>query len=42
MLMRMTEFLKKLPVKKCANCGKEMNEQHECYINKCNECLKHF
>ncbi|MCU7766929.1 protein YhfH [Priestia megaterium] len=42
MLMKMTEFLKGLPTKKCANCGKEMNEQHECYVNKCNKCLKTY
>ncbi|WLR42861.1 protein YhfH [Bacillus carboniphilus] len=39
MLVKMTEFLNKLPRKKCSSCGKEINEQHECYGNTCNECL---
>lgn len=40
MLMKMTEFYKNLPCKKCKNCGKEIEEQHECYVNKCSKCLK--
>ena len=42
MLMKMTEFLKELPAKKCTSCKKEMNEQHECYTNKCTKCLKTY
>ncbi|WP_243291442.1 protein YhfH [Bacillus sp. FJAT-47783] len=39
MLEKMTEFFRNLPPKKCVNCEKEMEEQHECYGNVCNECL---
>lgn len=39
MLMKSTEFFKNLPTKKCHECGKDINEQHECYGNKCSECL---
>lgn len=39
MLIKSSEFFKSLPAKKCIECGKEMNEQHECYGNKCNDCL---
>jgi len=40
MLMNALEFFKNLPPKKCSECNKEIEEQHECYGNKCNECLK--
>ncbi|MGM9987762.1 MAG: protein YhfH [Bacillaceae bacterium] len=40
MLMKMSEFLKTLPPKKCTTCGKSMHEQHECYTNKCETCNK--
>ncbi|WP_342046427.1 protein YhfH [Bacillus sp. OTU530] len=40
MLMKMTEFFKNLPRKKCANCGTEIEEQHECYSNECTKCSK--
>ncbi|WP_078408606.1 protein YhfH [Priestia abyssalis] len=39
MLVKMSEFFKNLPSKKCLECGKEMEEQHECYGNKCDHCL---
>ncbi|ANB60722.1 protein YhfH [Anoxybacteroides amylolyticum] len=39
MLMKISEFFKNLPRKKCTDCGKEIEEQHECYGNKCNNCL---
>lgn len=39
MLEKVTEFFRNLPAKKCIECGKEMEEQHECYGNVCNECL---
>ncbi|WP_110114359.1 protein YhfH [Bacillus sp. CGMCC 1.16541] len=39
MLEKMTEFFKNLPTKKCMECGKDMEEQHECYGNKCDNCL---
>ena len=40
MLMKMTEFFKNLPAKKCTKCGKEIEEQHECYVNECTKCSK--
>ncbi|AST90508.1 protein YhfH [Sutcliffiella cohnii] len=40
MLIKMTEFLKNLPAKKCVECQKEIEEQHECYGNQCNSCLE--
>ncbi|RAK19500.1 YhfH-like protein [Anoxybacillus vitaminiphilus] len=40
MLIKSSEFFKNLPPKKCIECGQEMEEQHECYGNKCNECLQ--
>lgn len=39
MLGKITEFFRNLPKKKCVECGKEIEEQHECYGNKCNDCL---
>lgn len=40
MLDKITEFFRNLPGKKCAECGKEIAEQHECYGNVCDNCLK--
>ena len=40
MLIKMTEFFMNLPHKKCSTCGKEFEEQHECYVNTCNECFE--
>jgi translation initiation factor 2 gamma subunit (eIF-2gamma) len=39
MLLSMKEFYINLPFKKCESCSKEVEEQHECYVNKCNSCL---
>ena len=39
MLIKITEFFKNLPRKKCMDCGHEIEEQHECYGNRCCECL---
>ncbi|WP_071435451.1 protein YhfH [Bacillus kwashiorkori] len=39
MLMKMSEFLKVLPPKLCYICGERIEEQHECYGNKCHKCL---
>ncbi|THD16824.1 YhfH family protein [Anoxybacillus ayderensis] len=39
MLEKMSEFYKKSPPKTCCECGKEMEEQHECYGNVCVHCL---
>ncbi|WP_078381522.1 protein YhfH [Sutcliffiella halmapala] len=39
MLIKSTEFFKTLPPKKCVECKKTMDEQHECYGNHCTNCL---
>ena len=39
MLMKVLEFFKNLPPKKCVQCGREIEEQHECYGNTCENCL---
>ncbi len=31
-------FYRELPVKTCAHCGKEMDEQCESYQTECDEC----
>ncbi|WP_342718479.1 protein YhfH [Bacillus paramycoides] len=33
------EFFRNLPTKTCAYCGKEIDEQHEAYHNKCDDCV---
>ena len=33
-----TAFYRELPVKTCAHCGKEMDEQCESYQTECDEC----
>lgn len=38
MLENIVEFFKNLPAKQCEQCGKEIDEQHECYSNKCDAC----
>ncbi|MCH1626838.1 protein YhfH [Ferdinandcohnia quinoae] len=40
MLVNSTEFFKNLPPKKCAECGNNIDEQHECYGNKCDNCMQ--
>lgn len=40
MIIKLTEFFRNLPRKKCLECGHEMEEQHECYGNTCEKCLK--
>ncbi|EIM10226.1 hypothetical protein UY9_13896 [Bacillus atrophaeus C89] len=40
MLGKITEFFRNLPSKKCGECGKEISEQHECYGNVCDRCMK--
>lgn len=34
------EFFKNLPPKLCTECGEPIEEQHECYGNQCENCLK--
>ncbi|MDU0073489.1 MULTISPECIES: protein YhfH [Bacillus] len=40
MLGKITEFFRNLPAKKCTECAREIEEQHECYGNTCCNCLK--
>lgn len=39
MIMKSTEFFKNLPPKQCVDCGTEIKEQHESYLNQCEHCL---
>lgn len=38
MLENALEFFRNLPPKKCTDCGETIEEQHECYGNKCEKC----
>ncbi|WP_069202997.1 protein YhfH [Bacillus testis] len=38
MIQSSVEFFKNLPPKKCTECGKAIEEQHECYGNTCDQC----
>ncbi|MFD2681310.1 protein YhfH [Bacillus seohaeanensis] len=38
MLTNVVEFFKNLPPKSCAQCGAEIEEQHECYGIYCEKC----
>lgn len=42
LLTSSTEFFKNLPPKKCAECGTEIDEQHDCYAQECNSCLQKY
>ncbi|MFJ7745653.1 protein YhfH [Peribacillus sp. NPDC097295] len=39
MIQSSVEFFKNLPQKQCMDCGKKIEEQHECYGNQCDHCL---
>jgi hypothetical protein len=39
MIQSSVEFFKNLPAKQCSHCGGKIEEQHECYGNKCDNCL---
>ncbi|MCP8968226.1 protein YhfH [Ectobacillus ponti] len=39
MLQNPMEFFRNLPAKKCCECGKTIDEQHEMYHNKCDDCV---
>lgn len=39
MLENALEFFRNLPPKTCTECGDVIEEQHECYGNKCEKCL---
>ncbi|PWA08395.1 YhfH family protein [Pueribacillus theae] len=34
------EFFRNMPKKRCTECGKEMEEMHESYMNECEHCLR--
>ncbi|WP_153732427.1 protein YhfH [Sporosarcina obsidiansis] len=38
MVESIVEFFRNLPAKVCVSCGKEIEEQHECYSNHCDHC----
>lgn len=33
------EFFRTLPPKQCAECGQNIQEQHESYLMECDHCL---
>ncbi|HLR74757.1 MAG TPA: protein YhfH [Virgibacillus sp.] len=37
-MINVLEFFKMLPKKKCRECGVDMDELADCYINLCDEC----
>ncbi|MFB6465242.1 protein YhfH [Cytobacillus sp. Hz8] len=39
MLGSIVEFFKGLPKKQCSQCGVTIEEQHDCYTDKCSRCL---
>ncbi|GIN62880.1 hypothetical protein J27TS8_28730 [Robertmurraya siralis] len=39
MIQSIVEFFNNLPAKECSDCGVKIEEQHECYSNKCDHCL---
>lgn len=39
MIENIVEFFNNLPAKECSDCGAKIEEQHECYGNKCDNCL---
>jgi predicted RNA-binding Zn-ribbon protein involved in translation (DUF1610 family) len=40
MLTNVLEFFKNLPPKVCSSCGEIIEEKHECYSDKCDNCLE--
>nr|WP_096188946.1 protein YhfH [Evansella halocellulosilytica] len=40
MLIPSTEFFKNLPPKECVKCGDKIDEMHDCYSHKCDNCEK--
>lgn len=39
-MINIIEFFKTLPKKKCHQCGSDIKELADCYINLCDECLQ--
>lgn len=39
MLGSIVDFFKNLPAKQCSKCSQPIEEQHDCYGDKCNTCL---
>lgn len=40
MIENIVEFFRNLPAKTCTECGDSVAEQHECYSNKCENCME--
>ncbi|WP_243646778.1 protein YhfH [Melghiribacillus thermohalophilus] len=38
MIKSVLEFFRNLPQKKCSKCGKDIQEQADCYGNLCYDC----
>ncbi|HEY4565847.1 YhfH family protein [Planococcaceae bacterium Storch 2/2-2] len=38
MVDNIVQFFRQLPAKVCRSCGHEIEEQHECYTNQCENC----
>ena len=38
MIEKVIGHTKNLPAKVCILCGKEIDEPHECHVNKCDTC----
>lgn len=39
MVRSIVEFFRNLPAKFCTECGAKIEEQADCYSNKCDHCL---
>lgn len=39
MVKSIVEFFRNLPAKICTECGEQIEEQADCYNNKCSHCL---
>lgn len=37
-MINVLEFFRNLPKKSCQQCGYEMAEQADCYVNVCDDC----
>ncbi|ARK25492.1 YhfH family protein [Sporosarcina sp. P37] len=38
MVESIVDFFRNLPAKVCVTCGNDIEEQHECYSNQCDQC----
>lgn len=37
-MIKIIDFFKNLPRKKCHYCGLDMDEKADCYVNICDDC----